>query len=537
MTTGRKLLIFSGAGIVLLVLLTVAIHFYLRLTLSRYHTRLTAGGEELRLEQLLPRGIPSDENGGPEIRLFAGQLRPLAGQQAKFSEASSCALVPLSTRTAIPGWKQPDIRTSRASVTNSWQDLDEEMKKLAPVLENIRTALQKPHFDFNLNYFQTFSIRMQHLSGLVSVNQALLSSMLLNLHNGHADRALFDLETSIDLIRVLEDEPLSISQSVRSRQLDHAFRGTWEFLHAEGITDKQLAELADRWRQVDLLKKSLSTLQFERSMIVQECSQLRESDSHYQHLVAMYQPGPGSRPNRDIAEILADSGEEVVAQVQALVWRHFTSYDDEHDCLVLMQAAIDNARQPATNRARAAEEKRLTDVARNLRLPSAQVGEEPFSSHDSFSMRHFMADAAFNASRTMLRAFVAETEKQMALTAIGLRRYKLRHGQFPESLSALVPEFLPALPIDCMDGQPMRYRLLADGDFLLYSVGTDGKDNGAEDAPLPKLGRTWTSLSDWVWPHAAAPAAIDAYNKRVGEEIGNAWRAQHWRSLKGGPPK
>ena len=111
---------------------------------------------------------------------------------------------------------------------------------------------------------------------------------------------------------------------------------------------------------------------------------------------------------------------------------------------------------------------------------------------------------------------VAETEKQMALTAIGLRRYKLRHGRQPESLSVLVPEFLSALPIDYMDGQPLRYHLLPDGDFLLYSVGTDGMDNGAEDAPLPKSGRTWTSLSDWVWPMAAEPVAIDAYNKRVG---------------------
>ena len=174
-------------------------------------------------------------------------------------------------------------------------------------------------------------------------------------------------------------------------------------LQAESLTDKQLAQLADRWRHVDLLKTSLFTLQFERSMIVQECSQLRESDSHYHRLIAMYLHGPGSRPNRDIAEIMADSGEEIVAQVQALVWRRYTSYDDEHDCLVLMQAAIDNARQPATNRARAAEEKRLTEVARNLKLPSAQVGDEPFSSQESFSMRHFMADAAFNASRTMLR--------------------------------------------------------------------------------------------------------------------------------------
>jgi hypothetical protein len=89
-------------------------------------------------------------------------------------------------------------------------------------------------------------------------------------------------------------------------------------------------------------------------------------------------------------------------------------------------------------------------------------------------------------------------------TAIALKRYQLRQGKMPTSLTALVPEYLEAVPRDLMDGQPLRYRLNADGSFVLYSVGEDAQDDGGDSRHVdsstsqqrrdPWLGR------DWVWP-------------------------------------
>jgi hypothetical protein len=47
----------------------------------------------------------------------------------------------------------------------------------------------------------------------------------------------------------------------------------------------------------------------------------------------------------------------------------------------------------------------------------------------------------------------------------------------PDQLSELVQDYLPAVPIDPFDGQPIRYRRTDDG-FLLYSVGADRTDDG-----------------------------------------------------------
>ena len=109
----------------------------------------------------------------------------------------------------------------------------------------------------------------------------------------------------------------------------------------------------------------------------------------------------------------------------------------------------------------------------------------------------------------------AEIMRQLIVTAIALKRHQLRHGKYPAELAALVPEFLPAVPLDFMDGKPLRYRPLPDGQFLLYSVGMDGEDNGGDATPPKDKERpNWFDGRDWVWPLTASPAEIEADNAR-----------------------
>jgi hypothetical protein len=98
------------------------------------------------------------------------------------------------------------------------------------------------------------------------------------------------------------------------------------------------------------------------------------------------------------------------------------------------------------------------------------------------------------------------TLHELAATAMALKRYELRHGKPPASLDGLVPELLPGVPRDYMDGRPLRYRLGPDGSFTLYSVGEDGVDSGGSPAPRPTQGSSlwdypWTG-PDWVWPRS-----------------------------------
>ncbi len=107
----------------------------------------------------------------------------------------------------------------------------------------------------------------------------------------------------------------------------------------------------------------------------------------------------------------------------------------------------------------------------------------------------------------------------MAICAIALKRYQLRHGRLPETLDALVPEFISSVPIDCMDGKPVKYRLKPDGGSVLYSVGEDGIDGGGDASPVPgkEQSRQLWMRRDFVWPEPALPEEVLAHRAETAD--------------------
>lgn len=86
-----------------------------------------------------------------------------------------------------------------------------------------------------------------------------------------------------------------------------------------------------------------------------------------------------------------------------------------------------------------------------------------------------------------------QTMVNEAQIVCALERYRLAHGEYPDTLDALAPQFIETLPHDIIGGQPLHYRRTDDGKFLLYSVGWNETDNGGQD------GGTDFTKGDWVW--------------------------------------
>jgi len=91
--------------------------------------------------------------------------------------------------------------------------------------------------------------------------------------------------------------------------------------------------------------------------------------------------------------------------------------------------------------------------------------------------------------------FLLEIARLRLLAAeLALQAYRAEHGDWPNALTELVPEYLPELLTDPFDndGHPLRYLLLDDG-YRLYSVGANRTDNGgtppADPAGLMAWGR------------------------------------------------
>src|SRR5450759_825734 len=64
------------------------------------------------------------------------------------------------------------------------------------------------------------------------------------------------------------------------------------------------------------------------------------------------------------------------------------------------------------------------------------------------------------------RCAYLQSSVDLARTAMAMERYRLAHGEFPESLDALAPQFIAKVPHDVIDGQPLKYRREANGQFV-----------------------------------------------------------------------
>ncbi len=71
------------------------------------------------------------------------------------------------------------------------------------------------------------------------------------------------------------------------------------------------------------------------------------------------------------------------------------------------------------------------------------------------------------------------TARKMASLAISLEIYRQKTGKYPSNLNQLVPDIIPALPVDYYRNKPFGYHLQKTG-YLLYSYGADGIDHGGE---------------------------------------------------------
>jgi hypothetical protein len=132
-----------------------------------------------------------------------------------------------------------------------------------------------------------------------------------------------------------------------------------------------------------------------------------------------------------------------------------------------------------------AEHRRVMDLADAAkRVPRWEPGQgasgelNALINNPAWSSRHLVLSI-------MLPAFSKATEsaeqitqvRDGALAVVALERFRMAQGRYPQGLNELVPQYLAAVPLDRLDGRPLRYRNV-DGKPVLYSIGTDLDDDG-----------------------------------------------------------
>ena len=160
-------------------------------------------------------------------------------------------------------------------------------------------------------------------------------------------------------------------------------------------------------------------------------------------------------------------------------WCLFWSYSDEKSALQIFQALTDAARMAENTCSYQSAKSSVITSFEQLGVGKPDVGADGIRIDiDERETRWLFSEGAHDSFRLLRMSLAAETTRDLVITAIALKRYEIRHQHLPGTLQELVPDFVKTVPIDWMDGQPLRYRPNSDGTFLLYSVGENGKDDG-----------------------------------------------------------
>lgn len=80
-----------------------------------------------------------------------------------------------------------------------------------------------------------------------------------------------------------------------------------------------------------------------------------------------------------------------------------------------------------------------------------------------------------NHDTLLIKKFAGQAQLISTKVAISCELYRRKHGELPESLNVLVPEFLESVPNDPFDGKPLRYNKEKK---IIYSVGENLIDSG-----------------------------------------------------------
>jgi hypothetical protein len=379
------------------------------------------------------------------------------------------------------------------------------------LLDILHSALEKPAFDSGYDYHKGFAdFQLPLLTQYKQSSQLLALAARVEMRRGNLEGTATHITTLLKLVASQKDERLIISQLVRHAYANEAFGVLWEAMQLPGWTEPQLKQFQDAWGQNHFDQDMATALEMERAMTLDYFRILKSSASARSKAVA----------NAKQSEELM--GEGYIRHRNWFIYEHFhmplwsIAWADQDARLGLDRwtAIIDAERQ--TRSKSWLKGKPALDAADDWisQMAGVTFGDAPpdLSWYDRY--RYAISGNTFSIRGLIVfKTLKIETQKNLALTAIALKRYHLRYGKIPASLPDLKAEFLPELPPDCMIGEPLRYLPNTDGTYLLYSVGTDGKDDGGDAKPTSGKKERYDmwDAPDVVWPWPATPDQISEF--------------------------
>ena len=342
------------------------------------------------------------------------------------------------------------------------------LSKYDSAIEELRQASQRPYANVPLKYedgFNAASSLLPVLAELKRCTQLLQLRAIAELADGQNEKALADVKLLLYLNNSLRNSPFLIFHLVRIAIVAIALQPIWEGLAEHRWSDEQLAVLEAELAKLDFLADYGKVMRGERAFAIAEFENQRRTGEMISYTDA------GAITNK------------FTFMPSAFFYQNKLAFARMHEQWILP----------------------LVDTnARTVSLEAMRRADSVVQAEmKHYSLYKVQALMVFPAIGKAIKKFAAiQSGIDLARVACALERHRLAHGEYPETLDALMPQFIETLPHDIISGQPLHYRCAASGQFALYSVGLNETDDGGE-VVLKKDGAVDREKGDWVWQYPA----------------------------------
>jgi hypothetical protein len=505
---------------------------------NQYRAAIEARGESLDFKTYIPKPVPDDQNflATPFLKSFYptnGDQRPLfiltndLWARAFVHVAETYGQKDRSHRhfTDLVAWQKASealqngplnarqsfetTNTSLAARAAAAPAVLEGMEPDATVFAELRAASTRKYSLCPVAYdLENPGLSLgNHLAGMKQLCQRLDLEASAELAAGQSGQSLADVKLMLSLAESFKSDPYLISYLVRLSCYQIVTQPVWEGLAEHRWTDAQLQELQSRFLACDFLGDLNQALKADRAFGVLRCDEIKKkglelvADEYALNSASSFaQSSPPAGVFNWLRKLMpakwssaaASSSRRTpptvlfkwIGRLMPSGWydlekvNYCRQFEDKFKGFVDFAAKRVSPRQAppeVTEDNDQFHESQLQDVLHHLVTASTLTG---------------LARSAFNASRSQTCA------NQIAL-ACALERYRLANGQFPDTLDALTPRFIAHAPNDLITGQSYKYRRTANGQFVLYSVGWNEKDDGG----VPGKELFDKTQGDWVWEY------------------------------------
>ena len=356
--------------------------------------------------------------------------------------------------------------------------------RIEPELAIMREAVKRPYARIPGNYENPYESPIPNFVSLRNTVQRLSSLAKCHLLLNQPEQALEQLTLIHGLCGMLEARPTRRPLTLVAAMIHVAVKGLYVDTIKEGMrlhawTEPQLAALQRQLGDTNLRSCVAEAFSTEQASMIGAVEKTPKAELWKFFRLAEIVNGSGhARPTGGMAGL-----------VYGLIPQGWV--DQNLASFARLEEVIKDSLDPK----REDVEPRKIDAV-GPTIEAAVARPTPYKFLAAIAIPNFV-----KASSTMAYRHVQILEGQIACA---LERYRLAHGEYPQTLDELTPGILAKVPQDPIGPQPFHYRRPDATKFTLYSVGWNEKDDGG-GVSASTAGAGEMNRNDWVWQSSGLP--------------------------------